>query len=284
MWDFLKKIFSKRDGDVTVVVLDENEPEQSSSFRFQPSDMVKMVVLVVVISVLLTTLLFFVTPLGSVYQQQQDERLRQDVMTVTEQVMALRDSLNARDNQLTDLKRILVETPDTAFQPRFFVGDKSIAGQVSPAPEFDSLEMYAYEMFSRKEVMTSDILRDAPVFPAAYPVEGTMTQEFEPSDDHFGIDIAAREQSEFKAIADGTVLSAGWTVNYGYVVYLQHGDGYMSVYKHGAKLFVRENDVVLRGDLMGTVGDKGALSFGSHLHLEIWKNGVVQDPQMYLIK
>lgn len=284
MWDFLKKIFSKRDGDVTVVVLDENEPEQSSSFRFQSSDMVKMVVLVVVISVLLTTLLFFVTPLGSVYQQQQDERLRQDVMTVTEQVMSLRDSLNARDDQLTDLKRVLVETPDTAFQPRFFVGDKSIAGQLSPAPEFDSSEIYAYEMFSRKEVMTSDILRDAPVFPASYPVEGTITQEFEPSDDHFGIDIAAREQSEFKAIADGTVFSAGWTVNYGYVVYLQHGDGYMSVYKHGAKLFVRENDVVLRGDLMGTVGDKGALSFGSHLHLEIWKNGVVQDPQMYLIK
>lgn len=284
MWDFLKKIFSKRDGDVTVVVLDDNEPEQSSSFSFQSSDMVKIVVLVVAISVLLTTVIFFATPLGSLYQQQQDESLRQDVITVTEKVIALRDSLDARDSQLTDLKRVLVETPDTTFQPRFFSGDPGIDGQSSSGPLFSSTEMHAYEMFSRNEAMSSDILRSAPAFPTAYPVEGSVTQGFEPSENHYGIDIAAREQSEFKALADGTVVSAGWTVSYGYVVYLQHGDGYMSVYKHGASLYVREGDVVLRGDIMGTIGDKGALSFGSHLHLEIWKNGVVQDPQMYLIK
>jgi murein DD-endopeptidase MepM/ murein hydrolase activator NlpD len=284
MWDFLKKIFSERNGDVTVVVIDDHEPDRSSSFRFQSSDMVKIALLVVVLSVFLTVIMFFITPLGSFYQHQQDASLRQEVIEISQQVIALRDSLDARDHQLMDLKRVLVETPDTIFNPRLLSGGYEMTNQVNEGPTFRTVEMPAYEMFSRNEVIHSDILKNPPSFPSAYPVDGTLTQEFSPESYHFGIDIAAREHSEFMAIAEGTVIKAGWTVNYGYVVYLQHGDGYISVYKHGAKIFVREGDIVMRGDLIGTVGDKGALSFGSHLHLEIWKNGVAQDPQMYLIR
>lgn len=284
MWDFLKKIFSERNGDVTVVVIDDLEPDRSSSFRFQSSDMVKIALVVVAISVFLTIVMFFITPLGSFYQHQQDESLRQEVIEISEKVIALQDSLDARDYQLMELRRVLVETPDTTFQPRFLSGDFERAEPDRNEPVIRTVEMPAYEMFSRNEVIHSDILKNPPSFPSSYPVEGTLSQKFSPESEHFGIDIAAREHSEFRAIAEGTVIKAGWTVNYGYVIYLQHGNGYISVYKHGAKLFVREGDIVMRGDLIGTVGDKGALSFGSHLHLEIWKNGVAQDPQMYLIK
>jgi murein DD-endopeptidase MepM/ murein hydrolase activator NlpD len=284
MWDFLKNIFSKGDGDVTVVVLDDDEPDHSSTFRFQSSDMIKIVLIVVVISVVLTTIIFFVTPIGSLYQHQQDASLRQEVIAISEKVMALRDSLNARDNQLEDLKKVLIEAPDTTFRPRLMSGDVEFTGSFSARPMPGPVEMPAYEMFSRNEIIFSDVLKNPPAFPSSFPVEGTLTQGFSVEDKHFGIDIAAREQSEFKSIADGTVINAGWTVNYGYVVYIQHSDGYMSVYKHGAKLFVETGDMVLKGDLLGTVGDQGALSFGSHLHLEIWKNGIAQDPQMYLIK
>lgn len=284
MWDFLKKIFSKHDGDVTVMVIDDDEPDQSNTFRFQSLDMVKMVLLLIIVSVFLTVVIFFVTPLGSLYIHHQDEALRQEVIAISEKVLALRDSLDARDNQLDDLKRVLVENPDTTFQPGFMSSEPEFTGLVSSNSVSNSTEIQAYEMFSRNEIMFSDVLRNPPSFPSTFPVEGTLTQGFSPENQHYGIDIAAREQSEIKSIADGTVINAGWTINYGYVIYVQHGNGYMSVYKHGARLFVQEGDIVLKGDLLGTVGDKGALSFGSHLHLEIWKNGVAQDPQMYLIK
>lgn len=283
MWDFLKKIFSKRDGDVTVMIIDDDEPDQSSSFRFQSFDMVKMVILLIIVSVFLTVVIFFVTPLGSLYIHHQDEALRQEVIAISDKILALSDSLDARDNQLDDLKRVLVENPDTTFQPRLMSTEPEFTGSASSYTLDNSTEIPAYEMFSRNEIMFSDILRNPPSFPSIFPVEGTLTQGFSPENQHYGIDIAAREQSEIKSIADGTVINAGWTINYGYVIYVQHGNGYISVYKHGARLFVQEGDIVLKGDLLGTVGDKGALSFGSHLHLEIWKNGVAQDPHMYLI-
>jgi len=55
------------------------------------------------------------------------------------------------------------------------------------------------------------------------------------------------------------------------------------VYKHASKILKQQGDYVLKGDILGTVADTGVLSSGSHLHLEIWKNGIPQNPQMYLI-
>jgi murein DD-endopeptidase MepM/ murein hydrolase activator NlpD len=282
MWEFLKNIISKGDGDVTVLVMDEQNPEESSSFRIHVADMIKIVSLVVIISVLLTTLIFFITPLGSLYQQKQDETLRRDVIAIGEKIIALRDSLDARDRQLTDMKEVFRTGADTVFTIRSSTADpiEFTGGGMAPMTRFQDLR--AYEMISEKEIIFSGILRSAPVFPTAYPVRGTFTQSFNAESGHFGIDLAARENTEFRSVADGTVIKSGWTITHGYVIYVQHGDGYISVYKHGAKLYKEEGDIVLKGDILGVIGDKGVLSSGSHLHFEIWRNGVPQDPLMYL--
>ncbi|MFO7800577.1 MAG: hypothetical protein R6V22_12480, partial [Rhodohalobacter sp.] len=115
MWEFIKRIFSEREGDVTVVVLDENNPDGSSSFRLRARDIIKLVVVVILLSVLFTTILFFATPIGSLYQFKEDYALRQNVVEISERVMSLQDSLNARDTQLNDMKEILRTAADTTL-------------------------------------------------------------------------------------------------------------------------------------------------------------------------
>jgi|SRR5690625_218030 len=283
MWELIRKIVSRREGEVTVVVIDDQDPDHSGSFRVRTSDIIKQTLLLVLVSVAATTILFFITPLGSYYSQQSDRGLRTEVLAITEKVAALQDSLDARDRQLADLKSILITAPDTVFQTRYNSNDPSGLGAGQSLHSISSITP-AYEMLSSNEILFSDVLGRSPMFPASWPVEGTLTQEFSREEKHFGIDIAARRQSEFQAIADGTVISADWSINYGHIIQIQHGEGFVSVYKHADSLFRSVGDIVLKGDLLGTVGDQGALSFGSHLHLEIWKNGIAQDPQMYLIK
>ena len=53
---------------------------------------------------------------------------------------------------------------------------------------------------------------------------------------HFGIDIATPTNTSFTSIADGVVAYSEWTINYGYVIHLQHSNGITSVYKHGSSL------------------------------------------------
>jgi len=280
MWEFIKRIFSEREGDVTVVVLDEHNPDGSSSFKLRARDIIKMVVVVILLSVLFTTILFFATPIGSLYQFKEDYALRQNVVEISERVMSLQDSLIARDTQLNDMKEILRTAADTTLAVEqapgaLLSGDNYPTGVSAP-------NIQTFEMLSQNEIIFSGSLNKTPDFPSDFPVEGSMTQGYNTADGHFGIDIAAGTGTIFKAVADGTVMNAGWTINYGYVIYLQHAGGVVSVYKHGASLARSKGDFVLKGDILGEIGDRGVLSTGSHLHLEIWKNGVPQNPLMYL--
>lgn len=281
MWAFIKKIFSERDGDVTVVVLDDQNPDGSSSFKLAAADIIKMSLILVFVSVIITTSIFFATPLGSLYQHQQDETLRQEVIGISERVLALQDSLIARDMQLNNMKDVLRTVPDTTFAVEY-ISELQPRSSMLPGG-YDNIQVRAYDMLSQNEVIFSGNLERSPDFPSAYPVRGTLSQRFSAEDGHFGIDIAAQSGSEFTALADGVVIYTDWTINYGHVLYLQHSNGIITVYKHGSKIYKQQGNFVLKGDILGEVADRGVLSTGSHLHLEVWRNGVPQDPIMYLI-
>lgn len=282
MWDFIKKIFSEREGDVTVVVLDDQDPNGSASFKLRAADIVKMATLVGLLSVVITTIIFFATPLGSLYQHRQDEDLRRDVISVSERVLALQDSLMARDLQLNNMKEVLRTVPDTSFAVNGGAGEFLYSGDnISARREFPSIN--AFEMLSQSEIIFSGNLESNIDFPANYPIDGTLTQNYSAEKGHYGLDMAATPGTDFKALANGTVLNASWTINFGYVIYILHANGIVSVYKHGSKLLKQQGDFVLKGDILGSIGDRGVVSSGSHLHLEIWKSGVPQDPNMYLI-
>ncbi|MCG2590492.1 M23 family metallopeptidase [Rhodohalobacter sulfatireducens] len=282
MWKFLRKIFSEKEGEVTVVVLDETDPNSSSTFKLKSFDVIKIAAIVAVISIVLSIGIFFVTPLSSIYQDQVDEQFRDQVIAINQRVEALQDSLYAREVQLNDLKQFIRTVPDTNFAAnRSFTGEEEV-GQGSSWS--DPVMVPTFEMLNQNEIISSSRLAGAPDFPSFYPIEGSLTQNFSSEEEHYGIDLAANRNTEFRSIADGTVVNTGWTINYGYVIYVQHSNGIMSVYKHGAKLLKEQGDVVLKGDLLGLIGNSGVLSSGSHLHLEIWKNGVPQNPLMYLME
>jgi len=281
MWEFIRKIFSEREGDVTVVVLDDQNPDSSSTFKLAATDIVKMALLVMIVSVIITTIIFFATPLGSFYLHQQDENLRQEVFAISERIIALQDSLNARDQQLSSMRNVLRTVPDTSFAVEYFPSDQN--GESEASGFFSDQTFQAYNMLSQNEIILSGNLERIPDFPSAFPIRGTLSQGYSANTGHYGIDIAARPGTQFHALADGVVFYTDWTINYGHVLYLQHSDGIITVYKHGSRIFKEQGDFVLKGDILGEVADTGVLSSGSHLHLEIWKNGVPQDPMMYLI-
>lgn len=282
MWEFIRKIFSEREGDVTVVVLDDQNPDTSSSFKLAATDIVRMTIIVVLVSVLITTVIFFTTPLGSLYQQRQDESLRQNVIKISERVVALQDSLYARDNQLRDMQQVLRSASDTLF-PVQDIQRNGMVGNQNNRSFGRGVDIQAFDMLSKNEVIFSEHLERTPDFPANMPIRGTVSQGYVPEQGHYGLDIAAQPGTTFYALADGAVMYTDWTINYGYVLYLQHTDGIISVYKHGSKILKQQGDYVLKGDILGEVDDRGVLSSGSHLHLEIWRNGVPQNPLMYLI-
>lgn len=120
-------------------------------------------------------------------------------------------------------------------------------------------------------------------FPLIMPVNGILTRAFEPAQKHYGIDLAAKLGAPVYAAAPGYVMFAGWTYEDGNVIMLSHGPSYVSVYKHNSTLLKTPGSYVRRGEVIALVGSTGITSKGPHVHFEVLKDGVPQDPQEYLL-
>jgi murein DD-endopeptidase MepM/ murein hydrolase activator NlpD len=279
MWKLLKKIFSEKNREVTLVILDEDGPGHLETLKLTSSDVKKMIAAVILVSVIILVAIFFITPLNLMYQQRIDDNFRDEVIAINDRVLALQDSLMAREFQLNDLKNFIRTVPDTTFEVSEYRGPAMPPGTPGLGEQSSA---YAFEMLTRNEIMASSRSERESDFPSFFPLRGNLTQVFSSRTGHYGIDIVAEENSEFRVIADGAIIHTDWTINYGYVVFVQHTGGIVSLYKHAAKLYKGQGDYVLKGDVLGFIGDRGVISSGSHLHLEIWKDGVPQNPLLYL--
>lgn len=120
-------------------------------------------------------------------------------------------------------------------------------------------------------------------FPLLPPTDGFVTQGFDPQHRHFGIDYAVKRGTPVYAATDGYVVFADWTYDGGNMLILSHGGGYLTVYKHNQLLLKSAQTYVKRGELIAQSGSTGQTSSGPHLHFELWKDGVPQDPQEFLL-
>jgi murein DD-endopeptidase MepM/ murein hydrolase activator NlpD len=115
------------------------------------------------------------------------------------------------------------------------------------------------------------------------PVNGYISQEFNPESGHFGIDYAVNVGTPIYASANGYVIFSDFTVNEGYMIILVHNEGYVTVYKHCSSLIKSVREVVVQGEVIALSGNTGKLSSGPHLHFEIWKDGQVLNPKSLII-
>ena len=98
---------------------------------------------------------------------------------------------------------------------------------------------------------------------------------------HRGIDWATPVGTAVMASSAGTVSKAGWGSGYGYVVYIDHGDGRQTRYGHLSKVLVKQGQTVSQGQKIALSGNTG-VSTGPHIHFEILINGAQVNPLDYL--
>ena len=97
---------------------------------------------------------------------------------------------------------------------------------------------------------------------------------------HAGMDFSANTGTPVYATGNGRIKKAGWQSGYGKVIIVDHGYGYETWYAHLNKYNVRVGQKVVRGEVIGEVGNTGK-STGPHLHYEVHLKGKVMNPVNY---
>ena len=130
------------------------------------------------------------------------------------------------------------------------------------------------------------------IYPAGRPIKkGWISSHFGYRKDpftgkkafHHGVDFAGKKGSDVFSVAAGVVLKTGKQSGYGYLVEINHGNGYTTRYGHNGEILVKMGDRVAKEQVIAKMGSTGR-STGPHVHFEVLKNGRKVNPWKYLRK
>lgn len=108
--------------------------------------------------------------------------------------------------------------------------------------------------------------------------EGTYIQ-------NSGVDYVLEDQFEVVSCLKGTVISAEKTDLMGYVIEIRYSNDIVISYQSLSEVVVKANDVVEQGQIIGKSGQSTiGNDLGNHLHLEMYKDGNIVNPELYYNK
>jgi murein DD-endopeptidase MepM/ murein hydrolase activator NlpD len=139
---------------------------------------------------------------------------------------------------------------------------------------------YSYEIMREVYRYQTQRLPDM-IVPASGWVSRWYVGKTENETSHPGVDIVAATGTPVRSALGGEVVFAGWDEVYGNVVRVQHNDSISTVYGHNDEVLVKEGDGVAKGEVIAKVGNTGR-STAPHLHFEVLKNGIAEDPELYV--
>ncbi len=178
--------------------------------------------------------------------------------------LAAKDDVSPQDVKMT-------------FDQFYALRDQAMSGQVTRALEGGLASGFTGDWTQ---------LADAP---SIWPVEGRIGSSFGQREDpingegafHPGIDIEAPYGTVVRAAGDGDVLNENMGAGYGRQVVLDHGHDLITLYGHLSAVSVVPGQHVVRGQLIGYVGQSGRAT-GPHLHYEVRIHKVPVNPHKYL--
>lgn len=218
------------------------------------------------------------------YVQLQTNR---KLLNLTERIDSMMIEMERKDQYLQSVRSIFGGDPEAfaSFENQtdqtpittsgIEIREKLLPVDSQFRAEFEQGEMGVIEIENPRSME----FRDLYLFS---PLSGIVSDSYNPKEDHFGVDIVAKENEPVKCVADGVVVFASWTLDSGYVIAIQHRGNLISVYKHNSELLKNVGSFVTGGDVIAIIGNTGEFTSGPHLHFELWQNGNSVNPQEYI--
>ena len=263
------------------VVLNEDTFEERFSFKLNRLNAFILGGIFSVLLITLTILFIVFTPLKEYIQGYSSTELKKEASELVYKVDSLNQVLSVNDLYIENIQQVLKgEIKRVSFNKDSVLNQLKIDEiDFAPSP-VDSAFRAEVEQQDRYSVFEEATRNSDIVFTA--PIKGEITENYNDREKHFAIDIAVEKDTPVKAVADGTVIFRGFTADTGYVIVIEHNQGFISVYKHNSTIFKEQGDLVKSGEVIASAGSTGNLSTASHLHFELWNDGYPVNPANYI--
>jgi murein DD-endopeptidase MepM/ murein hydrolase activator NlpD len=212
--------------------------------------------------------------------------LNQQLLDLGNKVDSLAIEIEQKEQFIANFQRVLSGDTSNFQDPA-----EALKGEGQTLSKPANLNATASDSSFRKEFEKSDLslitltnvkYRDLQETFFYSPLSGFVSDPYDVTKGHMGVDIVAKANEPVKCIADGTVIFSSWTQDSGYVIMIQHRGNLISSYKHNAQLMKKVGTFVNGGEIVSIVGNSGELTNGPHLHFELWYNGNSLNPEEFV--
>jgi murein DD-endopeptidase MepM/ murein hydrolase activator NlpD len=276
-----KKLFSRLKSRYRLVIMNNETLEEKASFNLRPLNVFVTTGLVIILLITLTTFLIAFTGLREYIPGYADLKTQWRVYTLAMKADSMEQKLHSRDIYLNNLRSII--NGKASVVPEIRTSEKDnrydTIHRLPKSPEDAELRTF---IESQDATTAPENAGNTNNFLFFAPVKGTVTNNFDAVNKHYGIDIVAEANKAIKATLDGTVVFSNFTSETGYVIAIQHSNNFFSLYKHNSALLKKAGDYVKAGEVIAIIGNSGELTDGPHLHFELWFNGTPIDPKQYI--
>ncbi len=240
-----------------------------------------------------------------VADQEQEMRKTRDYVRKHLDVLGSKiGSLQAHVSRINAVERRIAEKSginleDFQFEQEPAVGGATLGKQVSEQIDIENAIMSIEKELSQREseiaavdfLLSRNSLKSKQT-PSGWPVKGGWVSSkfgsrMHPISGrkqfHRGVDIPGKAGADVLAVADGVVIKSRRSGTYGYLVEIDHGDDYITLYSHNSENLVKVGETVRKGQAIAKIGSTG-LSTGPHVHFEVMKNKRRVNPIRYLYK
>ena len=265
-----------------VTVQREETFEEVNTYSLNLANLSALALTALLLASLGTFALVAVTPLRSLMPGYGAVDERSELVEINRQLREIEHELEAQESYADNVRDILV-------------GD--VAAYDAAAAEATQVQEFSEEELEVARIPEDEALRQSvstartryrsgqggagvPIDQLHFlpPVSGTVSDTYDARQRHFGLDVVAPAETPVKSTLEGYVVEAGWTLETGNVIAVQHPNNLLSFYKHNAALLKRTGDYVEAGEAIALVGNTGERSSGPHLHFELWHMGRPLDP------
>lgn len=265
-----------------LLILNDDTFEEQVNFKINRLNVFVVLGVSSFLMITLTILLIAFTPLKEYIPGYASTKLKNQTTNLIYKTDSLSRVIDQNNLYFKSIQRVLLgDTIANIHDHDSIIAAEVKTEEVDFSPSESDLQL-------RKEVEQKDkysVLNpalDQSDYKLFSPAKGSITQAYDVSSRHFGIDLSLSDKTPIKATADGTVIFAEWSAETGYVMILEHRFGLISVYKHNSSLTKQQGEHVKMGEVIAMSGNTGEYTTGPHLHFELWKDGHPVNPAEFI--
>jgi Membrane-bound metallopeptidase len=264
-------------------ILNENTLEEIWKLRVSMFNGIMLYLASFFLLLVIASIVIITTPIRNYLPGYLDSEIREQAIKASIKIDSLDMQQRYQEAYLQNIKDIFEGKVQPISESKvdtvtIAADDKSL--QSSDSEKKFRTQYEEEEKYNLSTISTSDI---TPTEGITFfrPVKGVVSSKFNITSRHYGIEITTAGESVV-ATLQGTIVYAGYDAEAGYIIQIQHKNGYISIYKNVSALLKKTGDRVRTGEAIALMGSGKDNSQKRTLSFELWYKGNPVNPELYI--